>query len=111
MTNEATPQRLRNFQVTGQYRQDIHADVEATDERAALVKASEMFEKWLEKVDDLEGITFGPDEASLDEGVLITEARTPTKEDPSCWTRQEEYLIYRDSEGKFFITGDGGKVL
>ena len=83
-----------HYQVIGQYRQDIHASVDADSTEDAVRKANTLFEKWLETLaDDVEGISFA-EAATLDDAVLVTEARSPTPDDRSYWTPAEELSIY-----------------
>jgi hypothetical protein len=78
------------FHVTGRYRQEIHAHIEAETAEEAAVKCQERFQAWLDGgMEDMEGIWFGPEEAELDENVLLTQAKA-TREDPTYWTETEE---------------------
>ena len=86
---------MNNYHVTGQYRQDIHASIDAESNEDAVRKANVLFEKWMEAMStDVEGISFGPEEATLDDDVLVSQARNPTRQDRSYWTQAVELSIY-----------------
>lgn len=83
------------YRVTGQYRQDIHATVDADSDADAVRKATRLFRKWLETMsNDVEGVSFGPEETTLDDDVLVTQPRDPTPDDRTYWTQSVELSIY-----------------
>jgi len=92
---------LVDYRVTGQYRQDIHASVCAESTEEAATKAANLFQKWLEEglMSEMEGISFGPDEPSLDEEVHVTQAKDATVESPTYWTDIEEVEIRQKGDG------------
>ena len=86
--------------VTGIYRQEIHANIDALSEEEAAIKAMELFEKWLETMpDSIPEISFGPEPAFLDEDVLIRSAQDPSPSDPFYWSNIKELIVCRDKEG------------
>lgn len=97
---EAQPE-TKTFIVTGIYRQEIHARGEAATDEEAAAKAFRMFQEWLLTMPmDMEGISFGPEDPSLEEQMTLTFAKNPTQEDPSYWTERKEMDVWEDSRGR-----------
>lgn len=86
---------MTKYVVTGQYRQDIDATVDADSEEDAVRQANSLFMKWMETMtEDVAGISFGPPEATLDDDVLVSQARAPTPDNRSCWTAAVVMSLY-----------------
>jgi hypothetical protein len=69
--------------------------VDTESDADAVRKANTLFLKWLETMsDDVEGVSFGPEEATLDDDVLVTQPRDPTPDDRTYWTEPVELSIY-----------------
>ena len=86
------------FSVTGIYRQEIHASIDAESTEDAAKKAMAMFEEWLVDMKERDGISLGPEEPWLDEDVLVTQAKDSTPEDPRYWTETQEVMVLREGD-------------
>ena len=94
-------QEMRDYIVTGMYRQEIHARISAPGDEEAARKAFEMFQEWLLTMPaEMEGISFGPEDPSLDEEMRFTYAKDHTREDPTYWTKTTEMNVWQDHDGE-----------
>ena len=102
MTEAHEPdQEMRDYIVTGLYRHEIKARISAAGDEEAGRKAFEMFQEWLLTMPgEMEGISFGPEDPTLDEELSMTYAKTPSPESPTYWTETTEMEVWKDRGGE-----------
>lgn len=105
MSTEKPKPETKVFIITGVYRQEIHARGEAATDEEAAAKALRMFQEWLLTMPaEMEGISFGPEDPSLDEQMTLAFAKDHTREDPTYWTERKEMEVYEDTDGEIQVT-------